>query len=643
MGYNKRKIAVITTNMDVEYAAEIQRGIISEAKRNQFDVYIFNAYVSMDETLKHNIGEYNIFTLANLDRFDGVIVFSNLIQGREIYHTMEKRLENVEIPVVGIDAPMGKHYCVGVENYQSMKDIVEHFIEYHKFTKIDYISGQSYNTDSQMRLRAYCDALREHGIPVEEKRIFPGTFTSQHGREVAKELLSSGEELPQAVVCGNDGIALGFCSVLREQGISMPEQIAVSGFDNMFEARHSVPRLTTVDRDLKNVGREAVRKIKGHLDGEHPSESEVFPAVPVFAGSCGCECKEDNELDSIRQRYVSMVNHYEKHLLESNIMIEDLNDSKTFDDFISRLKYYVAALQCDRFYFCLDKELAEDLKQPDEIYHCRKIRDERRYNGYASVMAVPLAYEFGAFVEYEDFSSGWMLPWQRDVPDGNHTYIFAPVHFRDVCQGYVVIENSEYVMTSPLFRTWLINLSNGLENLHKQVKLKCMLDRLDRLYVVDFLTDLYNRLGFARYTKESFVRCVEEKRRMMVLFADLDGLKRINDKFGHDSGDIAIKTVADALKEACTGEEICARFGGDEYVVYGADYDEEKAEAFCERFVRALANYNSSLGQPFLICVSFGYEIVVPLPGETIDKYIDKADKQMYKKKNAKKNADRLH
>ena len=636
MGYNRKKIAVITTNMDVEYATEIQSGIISEARLNCFDVYIFNAYVSIDETLKHNIGEYNIFTLANLERFDGVIVFSNLLQGRKIYHTVEKRLEEIQIPVVGIDAPIGKHFCVGVENYQSMKDIVEHFIEYHKFTQIDYISGQSFNTDSQMRLRAYCDALREHGIPVEEKRIFPGTFTSQHGREVAKELLSSGDELPQAVVCGNDGIALGFCSVLREREIKVPEQIAVSGFDNTFEARHSVPRLTTVDRVLENVGKEAVRKIKGCLDGEHPSEREVFPAEPVFAGSCGCERKEDNDIDSIRQRYVGMVDHYEKHLSESNIMIEDLNDSKNLDDFVIRLRHYVTMLQCDRFYFCLDKEWVEDLKQLDGTAGSREIGNERRNDGYASVMAVPLAYEFGAFVEYEDFPTEWMLPWQYDVPNGNHTYVFLPVHFRDVCQGYVVIENSEYVMTSPLFRTWLINLSNGLENLHKQAKLKCMLDRLDRLYVADALTDLYNRFGFARYTRESFVRCVEEKRQMMVLFADLDGLKRINDRYGHDRGDIAIKAVADALREACTGKEVCARFGGDEYVVYAADYDEEKAEYFCGRFSKALSYYNNSLGQPFLICVSFGYEIFTPSQGDTIDKYIDKADKQMYVKKHAK-------
>lgn len=633
----KRKIAVITTNMDVEYAAEIQRGIMGEAQALNFDVYIFNAYVSSDETVKHNIGQYNIYTLANLSEFDGVIVFSNLIQGRLIYDTVEKRLEEIDIPVVGIDAPIGNHYCVGVENYQSMKDIVEHFIVHHNFTRINYISGQSFNTDSQMRLMAYCDALQEHGIPVEQARIFPGTFTSQHGREVALEMLASGKELPQAVVCGNDGIALGFCSVLREQGIKIPEQVAVSGFDNTFEARNSVPRLTTVDRSLENIGREAVRKIKRCFEGVHPSENEVFPAVPIFAGSCGCERKEDGEINSVRQRYLHMVDHYEKHLTESNIMIEDLNDSKSFDDFLTRLKHYVEGLECDRFYFCLDKELVEDLKQLGVSDTNRKFRNNLRTEGYAKEMAVPLAYEFNKFVEYGEFPSEWMLPWQQEKTDGSHIFIFSPVHFRDYCQGYVVIENSEYALTSPLFRTWLINLSNGLENLRKQANLKCMVERLDRLYVVDSLTDLYNRFGFSRYTAESFRTCVKEQKQLMVLFADLDGLKKINDMYGHDKGDIAIKTIADALREACIQGEVCARFGGDEYVVYAADYDEEKAENFCRRFEEALLHYNYAVKQPFSISASLGYEVFVPSPEDAIDKYIDRADKKMYNKKNEKR------
>lgn len=632
----KKKIAVIITNMDVEYASEIQCGIIAAARALHYDVYFFNSYISAEETLKHNIGQYNIYTLANLERFDGVIVFSNLLQGRSVYDSVMSRLEGADIPVVGVDAPFGDYYWVGVENYHAMKAIVEHFIVHHKFTKINYIAGHSLNSDAQKRLQAYCDALKEHGIPVERERIYQGDFTPQRGREVAYEMLASKEGLPQAVVCANDDMAIGFCSVLTECGISVPEQVAVSGFDDTFEARNYVPKMTTVNRSLKNLGKTAVCKLKKHWEGQPGEQTELSSAVPVFAESCGCVSLKDDDVHSIRNRYLEMVDHYEKNLAESNIMIEELNDSKSFEDFINRLKHYVETLECERFYFCLDKNLVENLKLLEQPTTNRKGRSYRRTEGYAPIMSVPLAYEFGSFVEYDNFPSEWMLPWEEDGSAGNHAYIFLPIHFREICQGYVVVENSKFALGSQLFRTWLTNLSNGLENLRKQSDLKNMVEKLDRLYVTDPLTELYNRFGFARHTSRSFKECIAQQKQLMILFADLDGLKKINDRYGHDKGDVAIKAVADVLREACVQDEVCARFGGDEYVVYAADYDREKAEAFCRRCEERLDYYNQTLKQPFRIGASFGYEVFVPAAGDMMDKYIDKADQKMYLNKNEK-------
>lgn len=623
----KRKIAVVIANMNVEYASEIRQGIMQEARARSFDVYLFNARVNADETLKYNQGQYNIYNLINLERFDGVIVFSNLLQGRRIYEAVEKSLRDVEIPVVGIDAPIGEHHYVGVENYQSMKAIVEHFIEHHKFTKINYISGQSFNSDSQLRLKAYCDAMEEHGLPVEQKRIFPGVFTFRHGRNVANQMMASGQDLPQAIVCGNDDIAIGLVSELKKYGVRVPEDVAVSGFDNRFHARNSVPRITTVDRALKSLGKEAVIKIDALLENSDVVESEMFPTVPVFAGSCGCNYDDGENIDSVRKEYLAMVDQYENHINEINTMIEELNDSKTLDDFLIRLRPYVENLECDRFYLCLDKAFVDDMKG---------IKAKLRTKGYSKMMTVPFAYEFGAFTSYDDFPSEWMLPWEDAGSGGNHTYVFEAIHFRDAVQGYVIVENCDTTFHSPLFKRWLINLSGGLENLRKQEKLKYMIERLDKLYVVDSLTDLYNRFGFTRYSADKLAKAIQNKSSLMILFADLDGLKKINDIYGHDRGDVAIKAVADALKAACTGEEICARFGGDEYVVLAPDYDEKKAKEYCERFDAALVNYNQTLGQPFTIEASYGYELVTPIMGELIDKYIDMADQKMYLRKKAK-------
>lgn len=631
----KRKLAVVLANMDVEYASETLFGIQEEAQKRQCDIFIFNAFGGTDETLKHNLGEYNIYFLPDFSKFDGIILLAGLIQGHSTFKKVIEEIRKSGVPTVSIDAPL-KGFCyVGVGNYRSMKEMVSHFIEHHGFTKINFIAGQDFNTDSQERLAAYCDALKEHNIPIEEKRIYRGIFTVEHGKESAYAMLQDPDGLPQAVVCASDSIALGVRSVFEEAGIEIPNKVALSGFDNIFEARNCVPRLTTVDRDLKAVGCKVVSKLSDFLDGKAALTEEVFPTTPIFSESCGCVRKEQEDIKSIRRKYLDLNARYQKYLNNSNLMMEDLNDSKSFDDFLERLKPYMEELKCGSFYLCLDKELVEDLKFVGQDEVRGKFHNHYLAEGYPDRMAVPLAWEDRHYIKCEDFSTVQMWP-RLHTDEACHTYIFSPLHFRDRCQGYVMVADCEFAITSPLYCNWMVNLSNILENMRKQAEMRFLLEELDKMHVIDALTGLYNRVGFARYTKESFHSCIQANRGFMVLFADMDGLKTINDQFGHDKGDVAIKAVADALKNACNGSEVCARFGGDEFVVYADGCSTEDAELFCMRFEKEMQQWNEKCRQPFKIGASYGYEMIVPQKGESIDKFIEMADKRMYQQKKEK-------
>lgn len=634
----KTRIAVITSNLNIEYTAEIRRGIMQEAAERSYDVYLFNTYVESDETKKYNLGQYNIYALTDFTLFDAVIVYTNLILDNNVYHDLDLRLQKAGVPVVGIDAPLGDSYCIGTENYQSMKNIVEHLICHHGLKKIAYISGPQFNPDSQVRLRAYCDALRENGIPFDESLIFHGAFLASHGRKAAQELLYAGGKLPQAAVCADDAIALGFCAAMEEAGVRVPEQIAVTGFDNMFEARNAVPRITTVERQLEDLGRAAVQKIADCLQNIPTPQNETFPTMPIFADSCGCTYDRTRDVEDVRCKYMELMDVYEKHLSESNRMIEKLNDSKSLDDLLQRLKPFVENTGCDKFYLCLDRDLVDEL-QRDSCSEGELLSDTRK-KGYGKTMAVAMAYEYGGYVSYDDFPTNSLLPYSRPNEEReNHTYLFAPVHFRDISQGYVIVENSDFALTSPLFRNWVNNLSSGLENLRKQHNLSLVKERLEYLYVTDSLTGLYNRFGFRKYAEEQFQRCVNEQKAMMILFADLDGLKQINDTYGHDSGDAAIAEVAKALRKSYGPECICARFGGDEFIVVLPGATEREMEIYNNYFQQELTKVNGWHMYPFTIDASTGCQIFYPKEDDDLNRFIEVVDQKMYLQKNGKKDA----
>lgn len=107
--------------------------------------------------------------------------------------------------------------------------------------------------------------------------------------------------------------------------------------------------------------------------------------------------------------------------------------------------------------------------------------------------------------------------------------------------------------------------------------------------------------------------------------------------YGHDNGDVVISLLAYCLQNACTSGEICARVGGDEFVVYGEDYSEQDAVEYCRRLESLLDKANDELKKPYRVAASYGYEVVLPGESDELDRYVDMADDKMYFIKKKKK------
>lgn len=632
----RKKIAVILAYASEEYAFTTLWGIEREAFMHDMDVYVFNADASNAGRARHNTGEYNIYNLVDYQAFEGVVFLPNVIESDSVRQELIENITKSGIPAISIDAEIEGFSFVGVDNYGPMKGIVNHLIDVHGYKKINYVSGPDFNADSRARLDAYCDAMKEHGLPVEEKRIFRGDFTSEHGRASAEKMMKSEDGLPEAVVCADDFTAIGVRTVLSENEIAIPEQVAITGFDNSLDARFSIPRLTTVFRDQEEAGRMAVLEIL-RLNGEEAVEELDSPATLIFRESCGCNSDDIEDMYTLCQQYLAERDAHTQRQSYNTIMVEKLNESDSLEEFMDGLKKQVVHLKGKGFYLCLNSGFMECLKPVDRQYGSdKKYEEEYLIRGYPEMMTMALACEDGERVFYDDFLSKQMIP-KLNVSDECHTYFISPIHFTDRCMGYSILLDSHFAMSNSFYATWLLNLCNGLESLRKQEIQKSMLRYVDRMYVTDSLTGLYNRFGLARFAEDCYNQCVKKGKSIMLLFADMDGLKYINDKFGHGAGDEAILEIAAALRNACVSDEICSRFGGDEFVVCASNYTQEDAEAYGKRLEKLLEQASERLQKPYKISVSYGYEVGVPKRGESLLHYVDMADKRMYVRKKAMK------
>ncbi len=160
---------------------------------------------------------------------------------------------------------------------------------------------------------------------------------------------------------------------------------------------------------------------------------------------------------------------------------------------------------------------------------------------------------------------------------------------------------------------------------------------LQSLSLVDELTGLYNRRGFLAVSDQHLSDLHRNKKTPVIVYADLDGLKQINDSFGHREGDRALTKAADILKETFRNSDILGRLGGDEFVVLAAIDPDEDAQSLTLRLQEAFEATNSLRNRPYDLSASIGIAHFGDNNNHSIEELMAEADRAMYAEKRSKR------
>ena len=631
-------IAVIVSTIDEDYQSGILSGIRQYAFTHDITLEHFVAFGNIGGDIGHDTGEYNIFSLADFNQFDGVILLINTIQNANYSEIVLERARKASVPVVCIDKNDSELYTICIDNEKAMRDMVEHFILYHNYTRINYVSGPKNNIDSYQRLKAYQDILKKYHIPVEEQRIYHGNFVTRDGVYAVQKFLQSAP--PQAIICANDSMAIGVMNSLIAHGIRVPEDVAVSGFDYTYNARNYVPSLTSVKRPLERLGQLACEKIMNHVNHIPQKQNEIMETCCCFSQSCGCNQTPLLNTDEFKKRNFHVLESFSVDISLVSRMSSALTECDSFEKYIASLKPFIKEINCKEFYLCLCDNWKQGIMTDEtEENYLMHILSPNHYHihGYGEKILVPLAYKNGRFFDVPDFQASEMLPDLFSNTNQRGEYYFMPLHFGERCMGYCVIKNSDFPVTSKLFHNFMMTIGNSLESVRKIICLDRATRKLNKLYTIDALSEINNRNGFRICTQHLFQDCIREKKPVMLMFLDMDGLKYINDTFGHKAGDNAICYMAKVLRNACNNNEVCCRFGGDEFIVFGANYTEEQAQNLSDRIQKDLEKINQKKHFSYTLAVSTGYHIAIPEPDTNLFQLVTTADNVMYEQKKKRK------
>jgi DNA-binding LacI/PurR family transcriptional regulator/signal transduction histidine kinase/ActR/RegA family two-component response regulator len=229
-----------------------------------------------------------IYELLRPDSVDGIIVVSSLLStycGPTGVARLVERLGPATLCSIGIELP-GVPSLV-LDNRPGMEAVVEHLIRDHGRRKLAFLAGTPENPEAKVRFDAYQTVLARHGIACDPALIAPGYFRTNSGKQAMEEIIARGAAF-DAVVAANDEMATGAVDVLRKQGRRVPQDIPVTGFDDLMLARLGNPPLTTVAQPFELVADWAVRAIEDQKTGRDVPACTQVPARFVRRQSCGC-------------------------------------------------------------------------------------------------------------------------------------------------------------------------------------------------------------------------------------------------------------------------------------------------------------------------------------------------------------------
>jgi LacI family transcriptional regulator len=253
----------------------INRGIEVGAQRRGFDLLISSVGFNDDNVAAR------ISALAG--KADGLILHDRMLSPVGI-----ARLADM-VPIVTLaGSPTSASLNVRCDNESGIRALVRHLAIDHGYRSLGYVSGRADSPDNRTRSRAFEKEAAAAGAKVETGPDWQGNYSAAGGASVVASLLGAGRKLPRAILCANDQTALGVIHALAQRGFRVPQDVAITGFDDVPVARHLHPPLTTIRQPMQELGARAFDILYSRISTGGGKADTVLPVELIVRESCGC-------------------------------------------------------------------------------------------------------------------------------------------------------------------------------------------------------------------------------------------------------------------------------------------------------------------------------------------------------------------
>ncbi|MBN2442620.1 MAG: substrate-binding domain-containing protein [Spirochaetales bacterium] len=291
MNTKRLTIGLLIDWIENPYHCTLLSGINASAKERDCNILVYvggTPHSGFSPEIRRTI----IYEFVHKKNVDGLIIATGSIGRCSTSEQLETFCKKyLPLPIVTIAQKVADFPVIRIDNKNGIKDLIYHLIDHHHLKNFAYVSGPKTNQDAIERFGAFSDTLKEKNIPLRQEAVVEGSFVIESGIRAVRILLNERKITPDVIIAANDDMAVGVIRELQNQGIRVPEDIAVVGFDNQEIYQYLNPPLTTIQQPIYSLGKNSVEILIQNIKGNSITKHLALPTKMVIRNSCGCSAE----------------------------------------------------------------------------------------------------------------------------------------------------------------------------------------------------------------------------------------------------------------------------------------------------------------------------------------------------------------
>ena len=651
-----KRVALFVHNLTVEYSLAVAQGVASYFTQDK-DIKLILAQTNQPH-YPHGLYEYQYWASAELLKAKNIDLIVIVTSAYQTYTSPEelkaflKPFGKKPVVSIAVNLPFLRcHYTVS-ECEKAFDQVIDHLKNVHGCKNIGFLSAtDTQSKEAIARFEAFKKALKHHQLELDTQNIIDGRFIREAAHDYTLAKYKTKDDVKcDAFVCSNDLMAEGCMKALQELGLKVPKDVKIVGYDDTVRATFTSPSLSTMDQNIAGQGYAAAEIAHRILKGEKVPVETKISAEPIYRQSCGC-VKADNTTFLCKNQEGEIV---ENHHINSNTIEEYTENSKdivgiytlidtfhknhTLEELFNSLSEISLQMKFSSLAVLLYEEpvsfkKSENIKIPEKAYLKVYIENQKQIVPYdekgietdtrkALIPSVYASKLSGSFILHPIFAGekqyGYLIVHPSNLKfNMHHVYLKLIINAIANAYDYTQAISKNEALTSKNERLLRNNQELNIQN------------------SIDELTQVLNRRGFMEKAEKELKKAAKSGLSGMVFFADMDGLKKINDTYGHKIGDIAIRTQAKVLTDAFRASDIVGRLSGDEFAIVSIGLTKEHIASIRTRIDLLNITLSKEAGLPLTLSISLGNVPFTP-DNTDLDSLLSKADQKLYKEKKQK-------